>query len=180
MERAVEKAKEKPYKYLKLGTGVYFFIVMPVKKSLDLIKEIFKCDGSSVAVDNIQIPVVCPYTLKRITIPCRTFACTHINCFDETAFPRDGIKTKWSCPVCGKAAKDKTDVYVDAYFLGVLEQHLVDCDIQIFPDGRWKAMKDEDNGTENNQSLIIINDSIIDLTNDTLIDLTELDATLDN
>jgi hypothetical protein len=55
----------------------------------------------------------------RMTIPCRSSTCTHLQCFDASTFlMMNEKKPTWICPVCDKPAPfDK--LIIDGYITNV-------------------------------------------------------------
>jgi len=48
-----------------------------------------------------QVPLKCPITFKRITLPARGHECKHIQCFDlESYLQLNCERGSWRCPVC--------------------------------------------------------------------------------
>lgn len=48
-----------------------------------------------------KVPLKCPITYKRITLPARGHDCKHIQCFDlESYLQMNCERGNWRCPVC--------------------------------------------------------------------------------
>ncbi|KAJ3031519.1 UNVERIFIED_CONTAM: SUMO ligase siz1 [Siphonaria sp. JEL0065] len=90
-----------------------------------------------------------PVTRMRITVPARGNACRHPQCFDlEYYLCLNQTHPTWTCPVCSKLAP-MTEVFVDGYFLELLESANFDLNIEsaeIALDGTWRLNKEERTG----------------------------------
>ncbi|KAL1469342.1 hypothetical protein MTO96_005039 [Rhipicephalus appendiculatus] len=61
-------------------------------------------DGE-IAVTRLYVSLTCPLSKKRMSIPCRTRSCKHLECFDAFSYLRmNEQRPRWLCPVCGKRA----------------------------------------------------------------------------
>ncbi|KMQ95744.1 zinc finger miz domain-containing protein 1 [Lasius niger] len=68
----------------------------------------------------LQVPLKCPITFKRITLPARGHECKHIQCFDlESYLQLNCERGSWRCPVCTKPAQLE-GLEVDQYMWGIL------------------------------------------------------------
>ncbi|MEQ2269013.1 E3 SUMO-protein ligase pias1 [Xenotaenia resolanae] len=77
----------------------------------------------------------------RLTIPCRSMTCSHLQCFDATLYIQmNEKKPTWVCPVCDKKAPYE-HLIIDGLFMEILNS-CSDCDeIQFKEDGSWAPMK---------------------------------------
>jgi len=70
-----------------------------------LVKEICgKDDGDCmIATAALKVSIACPLGKCRMTLPCRSSACIHLQCFDAQLFLQmNERKPTWMCPVCDK------------------------------------------------------------------------------
>ncbi len=61
--------------------------------------------------DDIQtgaatVSLKCPFSYMRITTPCRSIHCSHVQCFDaESFFSINEQSPSWTCPICQRSIK---------------------------------------------------------------------------
>ncbi|XP_005112445.2 zinc finger MIZ domain-containing protein 1 [Aplysia californica] len=68
----------------------------------------------------IKVPLKCPITCRRITLPARGHDCKHIQCFDLQSYLQLNCdKGLWKCPVCNKSALLE-GLEIDQYIWGIL------------------------------------------------------------
>ncbi|POS82731.1 hypothetical protein EPUL_003542, partial [Erysiphe pulchra] len=81
----------------------------------------------------------CPLSTMRIDLPCRSFACRHMQCFDATSYLQlQEQGPTWSCPICNNPAPFET-LAIDEYVQNILKKtprHVEQVTIQ--PDGKWE------------------------------------------
>lgn len=133
-------------------------------------------DDDDIAATIIRVSLQCPLVKFRIQYPAKGVNCTHLQCFDGSAYiSLNEKKPMWVCPVCSKAlyyddlALDQLVSFeyshfaknfvsfisfstVCRYFMDVLrsDQLADDCqEVQLFVDGTWKSF-DEEKASENN------------------------------
>ncbi|XP_070209514.1 E3 SUMO-protein ligase PIAS2-like isoform X2 [Littorina saxatilis] len=107
-----------------------------------LIKEKLAHDpDSEVATTSLRVSLMCPLGKMRMTIPCRSSTCTHLQCFDASTFLlMNEKKPTWICPVCDKPAPfDK--LIIDGYFVEIFRQSLEISEIVFHEDGNWTPLK---------------------------------------
>ncbi|XP_015266290.1 PREDICTED: E3 SUMO-protein ligase PIAS3 [Gekko japonicus] len=77
----------------------------------------------------------------KLTVPCRAYTCTHLQCFDAALYLQmNEKKPTWTCPVCDKKAPYEA-LIIDGLFMEILNS-VTDCDeIQFMEDGSWCPMK---------------------------------------
>ncbi|XP_017261035.1 E3 SUMO-protein ligase PIAS1 [Kryptolebias marmoratus] len=107
-----------------------------------LIKEKLTADPESeIATTSLRVSLLCPLGKMRLTIPCRSITCSHLQCFDATLYIQmNEKKPTWVCPVCDKKAPYE-HLIIDGLFMEILNS-CSDCDeIQFKEDGSWAPMK---------------------------------------
>uniref|UniRef100_A0A3P9P2P6 Protein inhibitor of activated STAT 1 n=1 Tax=Poecilia reticulata TaxID=8081 RepID=A0A3P9P2P6_POERE len=107
-----------------------------------LIKEKLTADPESeIATTSLRVSLLCPLGKMRLTIPCRSMTCSHLQCFDATLYIQmNEKKPTWVCPVCDKKAPYE-HLIIDGLFMEILNS-CSDCDeIQFKEDGSWAPMK---------------------------------------
>ncbi|CAO0801892.1 unnamed protein product [Mucor circinelloides] len=63
-----------------------------------------------------------PLAFTRIITPIRSKACKHLQCFDANIFLTMNEQTPtWSCPVCYRRIDNWEDLFVDEYFMEMLQ-----------------------------------------------------------
>ncbi|XP_015593606.1 E3 SUMO-protein ligase PIAS2 isoform X3 [Cephus cinctus] len=118
-----------------------------------LIKEKLNEDADSeIATTSLRVSLACPLGKMRMSTPCRSSTCSHLQCFDASLFLQmNERKPTWSCPVCDKPAL-YDNLVIDGYFQDVLSSSKLLPDvneIQLLQDGSWenlvlKKEKDKD------------------------------------
>ena len=93
-------------------------------------------DDEEIEAVGLQVSLQCPLSFMRIMTPVKGYDCKHIQCFDLESFlltnlgkkgkkkrkdDRDRRGDEWLCPVCNHEIR-KQDVYVDKYFLDMLNK----------------------------------------------------------
>ncbi|CAG9863124.1 unnamed protein product [Phyllotreta striolata] len=106
-----------------------------------IIKEKLNDDGDGeIATTSLKVSLICPLGKLRMSTPCRSLTCTHLQCFDASLFLQmNERKSTWNCPVCDKPALFD-NLVIDGYFTEVLSamMHLPHCnEIQVMKDGTW-------------------------------------------
>ncbi|XP_048369687.1 E3 SUMO-protein ligase PIAS3 isoform X2 [Sphaerodactylus townsendi] len=107
-----------------------------------LIKEKLTADiDSEIATTSLRVSLMCPLGKMRLTVPCRAYTCTHLQCFDGALYLQmNEKKPTWTCPVCDKKAPYEA-LIIDGLFVEILNL-VTDCDeIQFMEDGSWCPMK---------------------------------------
>nr|XP_050034257.1 E3 SUMO-protein ligase PIAS2-like [Dermacentor andersoni] len=94
------------------------------------------CDD--VAVTSFRVPLTCPLSRARMSVPCRGRACKHLECFDASNYLQiNERRPAWTCPLCGQQAAFSSLV-VDQLFVRIVAEAPGDCDSVIFrEDGSW-------------------------------------------
>ncbi|XP_065582150.1 E3 SUMO-protein ligase PIAS3-like isoform X2 [Artemia franciscana] len=116
--------------------------IRPMEFTKGMIKNKLKEDeDSEIAMTSLRVSVNCPLGKLRIRYPCRSSACTHLQCFDASLFLQmNEKKSTWMCPVCDKKIH-YNDLAIDGYFVEVLKSPVLpsDCtEIEMSIDGSWE------------------------------------------
>ncbi|XP_059144107.1 zinc finger MIZ domain-containing protein 1-like isoform X2 [Physella acuta] len=110
----------------------------------------------------IKVPLKCPITCRRITLPARGHDCKHIQCFDlESYLQLNCDKGLWKCPVCNKSALLE-GLEIDQYIWGILTNMTNQQfeEVTINQTASWKPVpiksmvKEEDSGRSSCPSLL--------------------------
>ncbi|KAI9462377.1 PINIT domain-containing protein [Lactarius psammicola] len=86
----------------------------------------------------------CPLSYGRITTPCRSSQCVHVQCFDALSwYSVNEQTTTWSCPVCEKPINHE-ELIVDGYFNWILDNtpDTVE-DVIVEANGEWHTSDDK-------------------------------------
>ncbi|XP_046857182.1 E3 SUMO-protein ligase PIAS2-like isoform X2 [Xenia sp. Carnegie-2017] len=110
-----------------------------------LIKEKLTQDpDSEVATTSLRCSLLCPLGKTRMTIPCRSKNCNHLQCFDAALYLQmNERKSRWICPVCDQEARFD-NLIIDGLFMEILEKSPQSNDIVFFEDGSWEALGTSD------------------------------------
>ncbi|KAG0263970.1 SUMO ligase siz1 [Mortierella polycephala] len=81
----------------------------------------------------------CPLGFQRITVPCRSSYCQHLQCFDGYTFFNLNEQTPtWTCPVCSRTMLSWEEIVVDGYFKDILNSTPSSLEsITVQADGSW-------------------------------------------
>ncbi|XP_028411352.1 E3 SUMO-protein ligase PIAS2-like [Dendronephthya gigantea] len=106
-----------------------------------LIKEKLTQDpDSEVATTSLRCSLLCPLGKTRMTLPCRSKNCNHLQCFDAALYLQmNERKSRWICPVCDQEARFN-DLIIDGLFMEILEMSTQNNDIVFFEDGSWESI----------------------------------------
>ncbi|KAG5667878.1 hypothetical protein PVAND_015844 [Polypedilum vanderplanki] len=115
----------------------------PSEYTRGLIKEKLNEDADcEIATTMLRVSLICPLGKMRMTTPCRSSLCMHLQCFDASLYLQmNERKPTWNCPVCDKQAPYETLV-IDGYFqevIGSQKLGLDDNEIQLHKDGEWST-----------------------------------------
>ncbi|KHJ31093.1 putative miz zinc finger protein [Erysiphe necator] len=95
-------------------------------------------DAEIVATASV-LSLKCPLSTMRIDLPCRSFACRHMQCFDATSYLQlQEQGPTWSCPICNSPAPYES-LAIDEYVQNILKgtpRHVEQ--VTIEPDGKWE------------------------------------------
>jgi hypothetical protein len=77
--------------------------------------------------------------MTRIALPAKSRFCQHTSCFDlSTFFTLNEQTPTWSCPICARAVPTDEEVWIDGYFMDILEKTNKAVEsVVIHPDGTW-------------------------------------------
>ncbi|KAK5627728.1 hypothetical protein RRF57_003443 [Xylaria bambusicola] len=103
-----------------------------------------KANDPDVVATSTVLSLKCPLSYTRLSTPCRSVLCQHIQCFDATSYLQlQEQGPQWLCPICNQAAPFE-NLAVDDYVRDILE-NTVDAteQVTIEPDGQWSAQKTE-------------------------------------
>ncbi|KAI5710605.1 hypothetical protein M8J75_010065 [Diaphorina citri] len=113
--------------------------IKPVEYTTKIIREKLSETDCEIATDTLQVNLACPLSRTRMTIPCRASTCTHLQCFDAIAYLQMNEKKQtWVCPVCNQPCQ-YGNLFIDGYFLQVLESCKDHSEIILCKDGTWSA-----------------------------------------
>ncbi|XP_073769559.1 E3 SUMO-protein ligase PIAS4b isoform X2 [Danio rerio] len=129
---------------------------------------------TEVATTGLQVSLICPLVKLRMSVPCRSRGCAHLQCFDASFYLQmNEKKPRWSCPVCHRYAPFD-ELRIDSLLRDVLESSGEDVEeIEYLSDSTWKAVKhdksDQNKGSarhpvKHNVNSKPVRDAVVDLT----------------
>uniref|UniRef100_A0A182P5Y2 Protein inhibitor of activated STAT n=1 Tax=Anopheles epiroticus TaxID=199890 RepID=A0A182P5Y2_9DIPT len=140
-----------------------------------LIKEKLNEDADcEIATTMLKVSLICPLGKMRMSTPCRSSTCSHLQCFDASLYLQmNERKPTWNCPVCDKPAV-YNNLVIDGYFQEVLASTKLsrdDTEIQLHNDGSWSTrvkLNDSDDGSPSKgvQKVEVISDDVELITTD--------------
>jgi hypothetical protein len=71
----------------------------------------------------VKIPLSCPLSTERISIPVRGIFCTHFQCFDlktYTSLISEATNPRWKCPLCNSLAYE---LQIDCILQAIIAQN---------------------------------------------------------
>ncbi|KAL8577628.1 hypothetical protein ACOMHN_020237 [Nucella lapillus] len=90
----------------------------------------------------IKVPLKCPITCSRISLPARGHDCKHIQCFDLDSYLKLNCERgTWRCPVCNKTALLE-GLEIDQYYWAILH-HMANTEyeeVTIDQCANWKPV----------------------------------------
>ncbi|CDR99097.1 hypothetical protein [Sporisorium scitamineum] len=97
-----------------------------------------KAEDDDIEAGAATMSLKCPFSYMRITTPCRSIHCSHVQCFDAYSFfSINEQMPSWACPTCHKTIKPE-DLLMDGYVDDILKKVPQDQDsVIIEPDGQW-------------------------------------------
>lgn len=105
-----------------------------------LIKDKLSDKDNEIATTSCKVSLACPLGKMRMTTPCRSSTCDHLQCFDAKLYlMMNEKKPKWTCPVCNKPALFE-NLMVDGYFSEILASDKLPVDeheIVLNSDASW-------------------------------------------
>ncbi|KAF9939293.1 SUMO ligase siz1 [Mortierella alpina] len=108
------------------------------EKMLQLIEDRNKDDD--IMATSSTLSLKCPLGFQRITVPCRSSYCHHLQCFDAYTFFNLNEQTPtWTCPVCSRIMHSWEEIVVDGYFKDILKVTPKSLEnITVQADGTWE------------------------------------------
>ncbi|KAF9962394.1 SUMO ligase siz1 [Mortierella alpina] len=108
------------------------------EKMLQLIEDRNKDDD--IMATSSTLSLKCPLGFQRITVPCRSSYCHHLQCFDAYTFFNLNEQTPtWTCPVCSRIMHSWEEIVVDGYFKDILKLTPKSLEnITVQADGSWE------------------------------------------
>ena len=104
-----------------------------------------------ITLDQLDVTITDPYTLKIPDTPVKSVYCTHLQCFDLDVFlhsrPKDLNSSKeFVCPLCGKDARPES-LEIDSWMMEVIQELKANDRhdakvITVTPDLRWVIKED--------------------------------------
>jgi len=108
-----------------------------------LIKDKLSDKDNEIATTSCKVSLACPLGKMRMTTPCRSSTCDHLQCFDASLYlMMNEKKPKWQCPVCNKSALYE-NLLIDGYFTDVLTSKQLPHDeheIVLQSDASWESL----------------------------------------
>lgn len=133
-------------------------------------------DPDVVATSQI-LSLKCPLSYSRLSVPCRSINCTHIQCFDATSYLQlQEQGPQWLCPICNKSAQFE-HLAVDEYVRDILENTPQSLDtVTIEPNGRWSTKSYDSERQQSSRTTAFDDDDDIEVSEITMIGGTRVDA----
>uniref|UniRef100_A0A9I3E4K5 Protein inhibitor of activated STAT n=1 Tax=Anopheles dirus TaxID=7168 RepID=A0A9I3E4K5_9DIPT len=123
-----------------------------------LIKEKLSEDADcEIATTMLKVSLICPLGKMRMSTPCRSSTCSHLQCFDASLYLQmNERKPTWNCPVCDKPAV-YNNLVIDGYFQEVLASKLSseDTEIQLHNDGSWSTRVKQNESGDGSPSKVV-------------------------
>ncbi|KAH7711857.1 MIZ zinc finger family protein [Aphelenchoides avenae] len=109
-------------------------------------------EGGMLSVPFKRLSLLCPITNKRIVDPARGVNCTHLECFDLTAYLGSQIKKPfWDCPICQKRLP-ADDLRIDEFTSYVLRDELDGVhSVEVYGNGSHRAVKRSESSRANSE-----------------------------
>merc|ERR1712166_525444 len=108
-----------------------------------LIKDKLSDKDNEIATTSCKVSLACPLGKMRMTTPCRSSTCDHLQCFDASLYlMMNEKKPKWQCPVYNKTALYE-NLLIDGYFTDVLTSKQLPHDeheIVLQSDASWESL----------------------------------------
>ncbi|KAJ1909056.1 E3 SUMO-protein ligase pli1 [Tieghemiomyces parasiticus] len=105
----------------------------------DIVRQATKeADDDELVISVNSLSLKCPLSHTRLRHPCRTLACTHMQCFDAESFLLVNAQSpSWKCPVCNCPAIFD-DLFIDGYTADILQRVATSVDqVQVDADLTW-------------------------------------------
>lgn len=121
--------------------------LLPTEHCIAKIKRQFTNSEDGIQQTKTKVPLKCPLTFKRITLPARGAECRHIQCFDLEAYLQLNCeRTTWKCPVCGSNAQLEgleVDQYIGIILAELAKKKMNVDEITIDPHAVWQPVDKE-------------------------------------
>ncbi|KAG0053758.1 SUMO ligase siz1 [Gryganskiella cystojenkinii] len=113
------------------------------EKMLKMIEDRNKDDD--IMATSSTLSLKCPLGFQRITLPCRSSYCQHLQCFDAyTYFNLNEQTPTWTCPVCSRTMHSWEEIVVDGYFKDILNSTPKNLEsVTVRADGQWEIPSTE-------------------------------------
>ncbi|KAI8636232.1 PINIT domain-containing protein [Parasitella parasitica] len=94
-------------------------------------------EEDEIIMESETLSIKDPLAFTRIRIPTRSRGCKHLQCFDANVFLTMNEQTPtWSCPVCFRRIEDWEELFVDEYFMEMLQNTPKHIDsVRVEPNG---------------------------------------------
>uniref|UniRef100_K7E889 SP-RING-type domain-containing protein n=1 Tax=Ornithorhynchus anatinus TaxID=9258 RepID=K7E889_ORNAN len=119
--------------------------ILPADKTRALIQENLEGSSGEPTTSSLRISLMCPLGQNRVTVPCRSLSCSHVEIFDVIQYLKKNEKEEtWMCPVCNTHAPF-SKLALDRYFLDILNTNISCEEIVVHQDGSWSPIPSEKN-----------------------------------
>ncbi|KAH7711855.1 MIZ zinc finger family protein [Aphelenchoides avenae] len=127
-------------------------------------------DGGMLSVPFKRLSLLCPIGNKRIVEPARGVNCTHLECFDLSAYLGSQIKKPfWVCPICQKQLPAE-DLRFDEFTSYVLRAELDGVhNVEVCRDGSHRAIKRSESSRANSSQQARPDDDAITLDDESMV-----------
>lgn len=100
-------------------------------------------DDDDIIVATHSISLRDPVTRARMSYPCKSIFCEHIQCFDALAFIQlQSQVPTWQCPICNKDV-NVNDLAISDYYHEILRMTDSEVDnVSLLTDGSWEVIKE--------------------------------------
>ncbi|KAI1368510.1 hypothetical protein F5Y08DRAFT_296007 [Xylaria arbuscula] len=128
-----------------------------------------KANDPDVVTTSTVLSLKCPLSYTRLSTPCRSVLCQHIQCFDANSYLQlQEQGPQWLCPICNQPAPFE-NLAVDEYVKDILANTADTMEqVTIEPDGQWSTKSTESvprkSRPSNSRASIDVDDDISVLT----------------
>ncbi|KAH8752867.1 PINIT domain-containing protein [Hyaloscypha finlandica] len=164
-------------------TSKKFYLVLYVVRSIpvtDLVKKLEngkriteksvvddmlnKARDADIVTTASVLSLKCPLSTLRISLPVRSIACRHNQCFDATSYLQlQEQGPTWLCPICNNPAPFDS-LAVDEYVNSILKGTSRSVDqVTIQPDAKWELNNRKEQPASNSRSNGVASDSDDDI-----------------
>ena len=122
-------------------------LIFSENKCKEMLKSKLKNNESM--INEVYLPIKCPYSHNMMKCPVRGIDCDHIKCFDfENYLKCCSITNKFTCPLCKKITYI-SDLFQDLYVKRMIQEfceefgydNIDDHNLFVNSEGNWKAKK---------------------------------------